>query len=110
METKPARLAVLIRPPGIIVAVTLDRYPTVPRPITVDITALFSADVLTRPAKLAVDIRLAKFAVDTKFVKLAVDTKFVKLAVDTNPPYAGILDRYPIVPRPITVLVSCVAK
>ena len=28
-----------------------------------------------------------------------------KLAVLTNPPRLGILDKYPVVPRPITVLV-----
>jgi hypothetical protein len=60
----------------------------------------------TSVAKLAVDTRRAKFAVLTKFVKLAVLTR-------PNPPiFVNALERYPVVPRPITVLVrfACVKK
>jgi len=39
----------------------------------------------------------------TKPVRFAVDTRFAKFALDTNPPKLGILDKYPVVPRPITV-------
>jgi len=49
-----------------------------------------------------VDTKFARFAVDTKFARFAVDTKFARFAVDTM---LGILDRYPTVPKPITVLV-----
>ena len=35
VDTKFARFAVDTRPPGIVVAVTLDKYPTVPKPMTV---------------------------------------------------------------------------
>ena len=30
--------------------------------------------------------------------------------MDTNPPRLGILEKYPAVPRPITVEPSCVAR
>ena len=41
----------------------------------------------------------------TRFARLAVETKLAKLAVDTKfPRFAAVtLDRYPAVPRPITV-------
>ena len=78
MLTKPAKLAVLTNPPGsTVVPVALERYPAVPRPITVDVNCASKKDVLTKPAKLAVL---------TKPVKLAVLTKPAKLAVLTNPP------------------------
>ena len=43
---------------------------------------------------------------------MAVDTCPARFAVDTKPPRLGILDRYPVVPRPITLLVrfACVKK
>jgi hypothetical protein len=41
---------------------------------------------------------LAKFAVDTKLAKLAVETRFPRFTTVT-------LDKYPTVPKPITVLV-----
>ena len=80
--------------------------------------------VETRFAKLAVDTRFAKLAVETRFAKFAVEiwpaklavlTKLAKLAVETNPypPKLVIaLDIYPVVPKPITVLVrfACVIK
>jgi hypothetical protein len=62
--------------------------------------------VETRPAKFAVDTRPAKFAVDTRFARFAVETR-------PNPPmFVNALERYPVVPRPITVLVrfACVKK
>ena len=58
--------------------------------------------VETRLAKLAVETRLAKLAVETKFAKLAVLTKLAKLAVEITEPQT-IVERYPAVPRPITV-------
>ena len=42
--------------------------------------------------------------------RYVVETKVAKFALDTNPPKAGILERYPAVPRPITVEPSCVAR
>ena len=65
--------------------------------------------------RLAVETRFAKFAVDTRRAKFAVLTKLAKLAVLTrpNPPrFVIALDRYPVVPRPMTVLVrfACVKK
>ena len=75
--------------------------------------------VLICPAKLAVETMFAKLAVETKFArfavltcpaKLAVETRLARFAVLTNPPKLGILERYPAVPRPITVEVTFVAK
>jgi hypothetical protein len=40
--------------------------------------------VLTKLAKLAVEIKRAKLAVETKLAKLAVETKLAKLAVETK--------------------------
>ena len=58
---------------------------------------------------------MAKFAVDTRVARLAVLTTPLRLAVLTRPypPKLVIaLDKYPVVPRPITVLVrfACVRK
>jgi hypothetical protein len=71
--------------------------------------------VETRFAKFAVETRFAKFAVETRFAKFAVETRRAKFAVLTrpNPPmFVSALERYPTVPRPITVLVrfACVRK
>ena len=55
--------------------------------------------MLTKFVKLAVDTKLARLAVETKLAKLAVETKFPRFTAVT-------LDRYPTVPRPITVLVK----
>jgi hypothetical protein len=88
-------LAVDTNPPGRKAAVALDKYPAVPKPITVEPSCV------------------AKYEVDTKVAKFAVDTKFAKFAVDTKPPgriAAVALDKYPAVPNPITVEPSCVAK
>ena len=46
------------------------------------LTKLAKLAVEMWPAKLAVEIWLAKLAVETKFAKLAVDTKLAKLAVE----------------------------
>ena len=48
---------------------------------------------------------MVKLAVLTKLAKFAVETRLVKLAVETTEPNK-ILDKYPVVPRPITVLVK----
>ena len=40
--------------------------------------------------------------------RFALETKLARLAVLTKPPKLGILERYPAVPRPITVDPSCV--
>jgi hypothetical protein len=40
--------------------------------------------VLTKLAKLAVEIKRAKLAVETKLAKLAVETKLARLAVETK--------------------------
>jgi hypothetical protein len=69
----------------------------------------------TSVAKFAVETRFAKFAVETRFAKFAVETRRAKFAVLTrpNPPmFVSALERYPTVPRPITVLVrfACVRK
>ena len=66
-------------------------------------------------ARYVVLTKVAKFAVETKFAKFAVDTRFARLAVliRPNPPKLVIaLDKYPTVPKPITVLVrfACVRK
>ena len=60
------------------------KYPSVPRPITVDVS-LF--------VRYVVETRFTRFAVETKFTRLAVETKLTNAAVLT----------YPIVPRPTTV-------
>ena len=79
-------MAVDTKPLGIMALVALERYPTVPKPITVLVRA---------------------------FAKKEVDTKSARLAVDTKP--FGImalvaLERYPTVPNPMIVLVrfACV--
>ena len=61
-------------PSDVLRSVAVLTYPVVPRPITVEASAVFRNEV------------------DTKLAKLAVDTKFAKLAVDTKPPIEGILD------------------
>ena len=87
-------------------------------------TRLTRLAVLTKLARLAVDTRLTRLAVLTRFARLAVLTRLARLAVDTrlaklavltrpNPPmFVSALERYPTVPRPITVLVrfACVKK
>ena len=57
-----------------------------------------------RLARLAVLIRLARLAVLTKLARLAVEIKSARLAVLTSEPKTTV-ERYPTVPRPITVLV-----
>jgi len=51
----------------------------------------------------------ARFAVDTKDTRFAVETKPAKFPVDTKLERL-IEERYPAVPRPITVDPSCVAR
>ena len=68
-------------------------YPAVPRPITVDPSCV---------AKQVVDTKLAKLAVETKLARFAVLTCPARLAVETRDPQI-IVDKYPAVPRPITV-------
>jgi hypothetical protein len=103
VETKLRRLGVETTPG------TEERYPAVPRPLTVEATwvsryvvetKLAKLAVETRLVRLAVEIKFVRFAVDTKFIKLAVETKFIKLAVETTP---GTDERYPAVPNPLTV-------
>ena len=65
--------------------------------------------VETRVARLAVETRFARLAVETRFARFAVETRFTKLAVLTSEPRTTV-ERYPAVPKPITVLVSCVAR
>jgi hypothetical protein len=95
--------------------ICVERYPTVPKPMTVEPSCVWRYDVDTSVAKLAVETRFAKFAVETRFAKFAVETRRAKFAVLTrpNPPmFVSALERYPTVPRPITVLVrfACVRK
>ena len=95
--------------------ICVERYPTVPKPMTVEPSCVWRYDVDTSVAKLAVETRFAKFAVETRFAKFAVLTKLAKLAVLTrpNPPmFVSALERYPTVPKPMTVLVrfACVRK
>ena len=61
------------------------------------------------PAKLAVETKFARFAVETKLAKFAVETRFARLPVLTTGPSTRV-ERYPAVPRPIIVEPSCVAK
>ena len=42
--------------------------------------------------------------------KFVVDTKLARFAVETNPPICGRVERYPAVPRPTTVDVTCESK
>ena len=69
----------------------LDKYPAVPKPTTVDPICVARYDVLTSPVRFAVDTRLARFAVDTK---------------PYPPIFVSAVDRYPAVPKPVTVEVS----
>ena len=62
----------------------------------------------TRFTRLAVDTRFARLAVEIWPAKFAVLTKLAKLAVLTRPKpprFVTALERYPVVPKPITVLV-----
>ncbi len=52
---------------------TEERYPAVPRPLTVDATWV---------SRYVVDTKLTKFCVETKFIKLAVETKLVRLGTE----------------------------
>ena len=61
-------------------------------------------------ARLAVETKDVRLAVETRFAKFAVETRFVRFAVETKPPIAGSVDKYPALPKPITVLVSCEAR
>ena len=64
--------------------------------------------VETRLVKLAVDTKLVKLAVETRLAKFAVETRFVRFAVLINPFITE--DKYPAVPRPITVDVRFVCE
>jgi len=95
--------------------ICVERYPTVPKPMTVEPSCVWRYDVDTSVAKLAVETRFAKFAVEIWPAKFAVETRLTKLAVLTrpNPPmFVSALERYPTVPKPMTVLVrfACVRK
>ena len=57
----------------------------------------------TRDARFAVETKLRRLGVEIKLLRFAVETKFTKLAVETTP---VILETYPTVPKPVTVLVS----
>ena len=134
VDTRFAILAVEIIDPKTIE----EKYPAVPSPITVEPICVARKLVLTNPDKLAVDtrpvrlavetrpvrlavdtrlvrfavdMRFVRFAVDTRFVRLAVETRFARFAVDTRPPgitVAVALDKYPTVPKPMTVLTKFV--
>ena len=67
METKLIRLGVETTPG------TEERYPAVPRPLTVEATWV---------SRYVVDTKLTKFCVETKFIKLAVETKLVRLGTE----------------------------
>ena len=69
VDTKLAILAVLTRPARVGM---LERYPAVPRPITVEPSCVWRYEVETRVAKLAVDTKLARFAVETKLARFAI--------------------------------------
>ena len=62
--------------------ICVERYPTVPKPITVEPSCVARYVVDTKVARLAVEIRLARFAVDTRFARFAVDTRFARFAVE----------------------------
>jgi hypothetical protein len=87
VETKLRRLGVETTPG------TEERYPAVPRPLTVDATWV---------SRYVVETKFRRFAVDTKFVKLAVETKLRRLGVETTPRIDAELT-YPAVPSPATV-------
>ena len=64
--------------------ICVERYPTVPKPITVEPSCVARYVVDTKVARFAVEMRLAKFAVDTRFARLAVEIRLAKFAVDTR--------------------------
>jgi hypothetical protein len=53
--------------------ICVERYPTVPRPITVEPSCVWRYDVEIRLTRLAVETRFAKFAVETRPDKFAVE-------------------------------------
>jgi hypothetical protein len=69
VETKLRRLGVETTPG------TEERYPAVPRPLTVDAIWV---------SRYVVDTKLRRFAVETKFIKLAVETRLVRFGVEIN--------------------------
>ena len=108
------------------VLICVERYPAVPKPITVEPICVARYVVETNVARLAVETRFARFAVETRltrfaveikftrfavetrFARLAVETRFARLAVETRPAGSTVavaLDKYPTVPKPMTVLV-----
>jgi hypothetical protein len=97
VETNPLRFA-------------LEIYPADPRPITVEVNWEAKCVVDTSEFRFAVDTKFARLAVEIWEAKFAVDTKLTRFAVETNPPIAGKVERYPALPKPITVEVSCEAK
>jgi hypothetical protein len=96
VETKLRRLGVETTPG------TEERYPAVPRPLTVEATCVSRYVVETKLRRFAVETKLRRFAVETKFVRFAVDTKFRRLGVETTPRIDAELT-YPAVPSPVTV-------
>ena len=50
-------------------------------------------------ARYVVDTKVVRFAVETRFARFAVETRLARFAV------AVALDKYPTVPKPMTVLV-----
>jgi hypothetical protein len=64
--------------------ICVERYPAVPKPITVEPSCVWRYDVDIRLAKLAVETRFTRFAVDMRLAKLAVETRFTKFAVDIS--------------------------
>ena len=63
--------------------------------------------VETKLRRFCVDTKLRRLGVETCPARFAVDTKLSKLGVETTP---GTEDRYPTLPRLITVEASCVLR
>ena len=110
VETRFTRLGVETTPG------TEERYPAVPRPLTVEATWVSRYVVETKLVRFAVETRFTKFWVETKLFRLAVDTKLTKLAVETKLARLGVEttpgteERYPAVPRPLTVDANWVSR
>jgi hypothetical protein len=101
VETKFSRLGVETTPG------TEERYPAVPRPLTVEATWVSRYVVDTKFVKLAVETKFTRFWVETKFTRFCVETKLIKFGVETTP---GTEERYPAVPRPLTVEATWVSR
>ena len=88
---KGGRTGLRFNPATVEVRESVETYPTVARPMTVEFSALLKKEVETRFnkfgeetkfTKLGLEIRFNKFGDETKLRRFGVDTKFSKFGVE----------------------------